>query len=39
MTSQSDINQFTTLPQMLEHTLQSKPDKEGYRYYDYDKEQ
>lgn len=39
MTSQSDINQFTTLPQMLAHTLRTKPDKEGYRYYDYDKEQ
>lgn len=38
MTARSYIDDFTTLPQMLEHTLRTKPDAEGYRYFDYDKE-
>ena len=38
MASHTYIDDFKTLPQMLEHTLATKPDKEGYRYYDYEQE-
>lgn len=38
MASHTYIDDFKTLPQLLEHTLATKPDKEGYRYYDYEQE-
>ena len=38
MASHTYIDDFKTLPQMLEHTLATKPDIEGYRYYDYEQE-
>lgn len=38
MASHTYIDDFKTLPQMLEHTLATKPDKEGYRYFDYEQE-
>ena len=38
MASHTYIDDFKTLPQMLENTLATKPDKEGYRYYDYEQE-
>lgn len=38
MSDHTYIDDFTTLPQMLERTLEVKPDKEAYRYYDYNRE-
>ena len=38
MSDHTYIDDFTTLPQMLVHTLETKPDKEAYRYYDYNRE-
>lgn len=38
MPTRLTIDDFKTLPQMLEHTLTFMPDREGYRYYDYDAE-
>ena len=38
MVGHTYIDDFKTLPEMLVHTLQTKPEKEGYRYYDYEQE-
>ena len=38
MAGHTYIDDFKTLPEMLEHTLATKPDKEGYRYFDYESE-
>ena len=38
MASHTYIDDFKTLPEMLEHTLATKADKEGYRYFDYESE-
>ncbi len=33
------VDSFKTLPEMLAHTLEAMPDKEGYRYYDHAQKQ
>ena len=38
MVGHTYIDDFKTLPEMLVHTLQTKSEKEGYRYYDYEQE-
>ncbi len=38
MVGHTYIDDFKTLPEMLAHTLATKPEKEGYRYYDYEHE-
>ena len=36
MTTRLTVDDFKTLPEMLEHTLKWMPDREGYRYFDYE---
>ena len=38
MAGHTYIDDFKTLPEMLTHTLATKPEKEGYRYFDYEHE-
>lgn len=38
MATRPTVDDFKTLPEMLEHTLNTVPEREGYRYFDYDTE-
>ena len=36
MATRQTVDDFKTLPEMLEHTLKTVPEREGYRYFDYE---
>ena len=38
MATRQTVDDFKTLPEMLEHTLKTVPEREGYRYFDYETE-